>query len=67
MMKNTMLEFSAKVWLWSNGTSPASWHFVTVSPEVSKKIYYAVFENWIFDQIKKIQYLTSAQYKLNQA
>jgi len=34
----SMLEFSATVWLWSNGTSPASWHFVTVSPEVSKKI-----------------------------
>lgn len=30
--------FSADIWLWSNGRSPASWHFVTVEKKVSDSI-----------------------------
>jgi len=30
--------FKARIWLWSNGRSPASWHFVTVEKAVSDAI-----------------------------
>ena len=31
-------EFSAKIWLWNNGKSPASWHFVNVPRDISQQI-----------------------------
>ena len=29
---------TAKIWLWSNGTSPASWHFVTITGKAAEAI-----------------------------
>lgn len=29
---------SAAIWIWSNGTSPASWHFVTIDGDAGEQI-----------------------------
>ena len=37
-MSGAIVEASARIWLWNNGTNPASWHFVTITGDAAEAI-----------------------------